>query len=226
MRLAEALRPGPEHRARRLYDAAPRRIRAHLWLRWATCPFDAVAQVVPTSGHVLEVGCGHGSFANYLALSRLTRDVVGIDVDERKIRHSLTAAERARAHGAKVAFSLTAPGRIPPGPWDCILIIDVLYLLEPDRQRALLRDCASLLAPGGVLVVKEMGCHPRWKLAWNVLQETVSVRLLRITRGGRVFLLPPDRYADWMARDGLRVSQESLHRGYPHPHHLLVGHRV
>jgi 2-polyprenyl-3-methyl-5-hydroxy-6-metoxy-1,4-benzoquinol methylase len=181
----------------------------------------AVAAAVPREGRVLEVGCGHGLLANYLALESPERELHGIDIDGPKIEAARAAAETA---GWGTEFTTPPPGRLPDGPWDAIVIVDVLYLLTEDQQRRLLRDCAAALGPGGVLVVKEMSPSPRWKSAWNRVQETLAVRLLRITEGeGGFIFMTPDQLAAWMTDDGLVVSHRPLHKGYPHPHHLVVG---
>jgi 2-polyprenyl-3-methyl-5-hydroxy-6-metoxy-1,4-benzoquinol methylase len=205
-----------------LYKDSTLVTRAHVRVRWATCPFRAVAAEVPASGRILEVGCGHGLLSLLLALGSPGRDVHGIDVDEDK----LDAARGAAVRGdLAAAFDVARGGDVPDGPWDGIAIVDVLYLLDADSQRALLVACAQRLAPGGRLVVKEMAPVPRWKAAWNHAQEVAAVKLLRITEGGELTFLPPAELAAAMAGAGLAVRERPLHRHYPHPHHLLVGTR-
>ena len=196
-------------------------MRAHTTVRWATCPFPAVAAQLPAAGRILEVGCGHGLLSIFLALESADRSVVGIDVDEDK----LTAA-RAAAAGLPVTFETVQGAELPEGPWDGIAIVDVLYLLAAADQRSLLRSCAAALAPGGVLAVKEMALVPRWKARWNVVQETMSVKLLGITEGEELTFLPPADMAAAMVEGGLAVRDRPVHRGYPHPHHLLVGRKA
>lgn len=72
-------------------------------------------------------------------------------------------------------------GAVPAGPWDAIVIVDVLYLQPADAQRALLAEAATRLAAGGLLLVKEMSPAPEWKATWNRWQETVAVSVLGIT---------------------------------------------
>lgn len=208
-----------------LYANAPLPVRAHVWTRWATCPFRRVAEAVPAKGRVLEMGCGFGVFACHLAVSSRERDVLGVDVDVRKIVHGRFAAERAREKGARCEMHLEPPGDVPEGPWDAVVIVDVLYLLEPDAQAGLLQSCAQQLALGGVLVVKEMARSPRWKARWNTVQETLAVKVLRITSGEQLTFLEPEVLGSWMRSEGLTVDHRSLDRGYPHPHHLIVGRR-
>ena len=210
----------PRRRVVGLYSGAPLTDRVHVAVRWATCPFPAVAAQLPGTGRILEVGCGHGVLSLYLALTSADRQVVGVDVDEDKLAVARTAAG---AEGLAATFDVVAGAELPAGPWAGIAIVDVLYLLSADDQRSLLRSCAGLLAPGGVLAVKEMALVPRWKATWNRVQETASVKVLGITEGSELTFLAPADMAGAMAEGGLTVRDRPIHRGYPHPHHLLVG---
>lgn len=194
--------------------------RLHTRIRWASAPLGPVADALPTEGRILEIGCGHGLFAAYAALSAPRREVLGTDIDAAKV----AVAQRALADLAPRLRIETAPdGAVPAGPWDGIAIVDMLYLLPPDRQRALLGEAAAALAPDGRLVVKEMDVRPRWKARWNVLQETISVRGLRITEGATIQVVDPALMAEWLAADGLSTTRTRLDRGRLHPHHLLIG---
>lgn len=205
-----------------LYRGAPAAARAHVRVRWSTCPFPAVAAEVPSSGRVLDVGCGHGLLSLALARSSRERRLHGIDVDGDKLAAARAAAERG---SLDCTFTAACGAELPVGPWDAVAIVDVLYLLGAGEQLGLLAACAGALAPGGTLVVKEMAPAPRWKAAWNRAQETASVRVLGITAGDRLTFLPPAELAATMADAGLEVTDRPVHRGYVHPHHLLVGRR-
>lgn len=210
----------PRRRVLALYRGAPLTDRAHVAVRWATCPFPAVAAQLPATGRILEVGCGHGLLSLYLALTSLERTVVGTDVDEDKLAAAQKAAEGA---GLAASFEVVKGAELPDGPWAGVAIVDVLYLLPADDQRSLLQACAGLVSPGGTLVVKEMALEPRWKATWNRLQETASVKLLGITEGEELTFLSPADMAAAMGDGGVTVRERPIHRGYPHPHHLLVG---
>ncbi|SCX52520.1 Methyltransferase domain-containing protein [Klenkia marina] len=214
----------PDRAARRAFAAyrnAPVGHRAHLLVRWVTCPFAPLVDVLPTHGRVLEVGCGHGLFSTYLAERSPGLAVHGVDIDADKV----AVAAASTRPGDRRSFAVAPSGAVPAGPWDAVVLVDVLYLLDAAGQRALLEECAARLAPGGVLVVKDMAVTPLWKARVNALQETVSVRLLGITEGSRDFdFVPPDERARWLVAAGLvDVRSRRLDRGRAHPHHLLVG---
>lgn len=208
--------------ALRAYAAAPLSARLHLVVRWLTCPFPPIVEVLPSQGRVLEVGCGHGLFSGYLARRAARLQVHGVDIDADKIA---VAAVSAPAAGGRLNFAVSDSGSVPDGPWDAVVLVDVLYLLDEPAQKALLKSCAASLAPGGLLVVKDMSTRPRWKARWNAVQEALSVRVLKITAGSPEFAFTdPDVRAGWLVAAGLTdVRSRRLDRGRVHPHHLLVG---
>jgi len=212
----------PGRTVRAAFDDASLAARAHVRVRWASCPFPAVAAAVPTEGRILEVGCGHGLFSMYLALSGPGRTVVGVDLDADKIAEARAAAARL---GVDVTFEVGTAARLPAGPWDAIVIVDVMYLLDERAQRTLLDECVAQLADGGALVVKEMSATPTWKATWNRTQEALAVKVLRITEGGGLHFVPSEQLAAWLREAGLVVTETPLDRHYPHPHALLAARR-
>ena len=204
------------------YRHSPAAARAHVLVRWLSCPFDPVVDVLPRTGRVLEVGCGHGLFSTYLAARSPQLTVHGVDIDQDKIAVARGTVGGPADHRT---FEASTSGEVPAGPWDAVVLVDVLYLLDAAGQRGLLEECAARLAPGGLLVVKDMATTPRWKARVNALQEAVSVRVLGITEGSADFaFVDPDERARWLTGAGLLdVRARRLDRGRAHPHHLLVG---
>ena len=88
-----------EQRVRDAYRGLGRGDRFHVAVRWRSCPFAQVEQHVPRAGRVLDLGCGHGSFALYLAARSAERTVTGVDVDADKLAAARQAAGRGRRWG-------------------------------------------------------------------------------------------------------------------------------
>ena len=209
-------------RALRLYRSAPVGVRAHVTVRWFSAPFPAIVEVLPPAGRILEIGCGHGLFSAYAALDGSGRDVLGVDIDASKIEAAIAAATDVEG----LEFRVAPDGAVPAGPWDVVVFVDVLYLLPAEQQRALLLEAVRTLAPDGRVVVKEMGTRPAWKVRWNTLQETLSVKVLRITEGSSFDFVHPVTMAGWLTEVGLEVELHRLDAGRVHPHHLLVARRT
>ncbi|MBI3074575.1 MAG: class I SAM-dependent methyltransferase [Deltaproteobacteria bacterium] len=196
----------------------------HAWGRWMSCPFEAIASEVPERGKILEIGCGHALFTAHLAMTSPHREVVGIDISPEKI---VVARETAHwlslKRGNRFEVRLTEPGQIPKGPWDAIVIVDVLYLMTYDDQRSLLEAAARELGPCGRLIIKEMSDAPRWKTVFNRFQESLAVNVLRFTTGKGLHFVPPAEIVGWLESAGLsHASSRRLDHASLHPHHLLV----
>jgi len=208
--------------ARRAYASQSFATRAHVALRWWTCPFGAVARAVPATGTVLDAGCGHGLFTVYLAAQSPARRITGVDIDEDKLGIARAAA-RAAGVDDRVDFRQVTAGWHPDASWDTIVEVDMLYLLGGRRATEWLTQASGALTPGGHLVVKELDVEPRWKARWSRFQEVLATRVARITEGDELELVPKRAVVDAMAGSGLRVDAYRLDRARVHPHYLAVG---
>lgn len=200
-----------------LYRSEKPLVRFHIRVRYRRALLDELVQYVPESGSVLEIGCGHGAFANLLSLTSDRRRITGIDVAENKI----ATAQRTVGDRANISFLVAdALNYLPREKPDAIVIMETLYLIPYDEQETMLRTLAGRLAPDGVLIFTEACRDASFAFRRVVLQETISVKLLRITAGKRLYFRSEREWTALLDRIGL--SARVIRRRTPNPTYLFL----
>jgi 2-polyprenyl-3-methyl-5-hydroxy-6-metoxy-1,4-benzoquinol methylase len=188
--------------------------------RWYLCPMQKLASYVPQTGAIMDLGCGHGMFTQLLARESNQREVIGVDLDARKIE----IARQVSLPNLRFILGDVADVDLPPV--QAVTILDVFYLIPYEVQERLLAAAAARLAPDGVIVLKEMAETPRWKVRLNWLEETLAVKILHITQGSEFYFRP---CADWqklLGDLGFQVETIPLDHGYYHPHIVFIGRKL
>lgn len=112
---------------------------------------DMVELLLPSSGSVLDAGCGTGRIA--IELARRGYDVVGVDLDPAMLdlaRHK--APELAWQHG-NLADARIADASGELRLFDLAIAAgNVMIFLEPGTEAAVVTNLAAHLRPGGALV--------------------------------------------------------------------------
>ncbi len=186
--------------------------------KFKICPLLPIEPLLPRAGRVLDLGCGNGLFAAILKLGSPERTIVGFDLDEKKI----DSARAAFKDWEGMDFSVGDLIHSDYPSADIITIIDVLYLIPPDAQEAILRKCHAALPAGGVLAVKDMDTRPRWKYAWNTVQETLAVKIIGFTLGSRFYFQSRENFTALLQKIGFEVEVVPLDKGYWYPHILYL----
>ncbi len=182
-------------RALRRYDQAPLLDRLFVRGRAYLSDLTFVEPFVPRRGFVVDLGCGHGLFANLLREVSEGRRVLGVDADPRKI----AVAKLSEREGLRFELGDIVAGE--PPPCDCVTIVDVLYLLPVEAQERVVARSAAALPEGGLLIIyaQEARLDPRYALGYA--QELVSTSL-GVTKGGRgrFFYLTREEMTAMLAR--------------------------
>lgn len=117
-----------------------------------TAVIEAVVSGLPPAGRVLDVGCGEGWLAR--ALSSLGAQVHGVDASAPLVEAARDESEGATFDVLDYEAAAANPDRLG-GPYDVAVFN---FSLLDDRAAAPLRAAASVLEPGGRLVVQSV--HP------------------------------------------------------------------
>jgi 2-polyprenyl-3-methyl-5-hydroxy-6-metoxy-1,4-benzoquinol methylase len=204
--------------ALKLYSDEPLGTRLFVQLRRCLSPVQSIAEKVPGSGSVLDIGCGHGLISLALACAQAKRRILGIDPSSAK----LDIAARAGKKLPNVEFRRSSAEDVHDEKFDVILLIDVLYLLPYERKLALLRRCRNLLSPDGTLIVKASDTHPAWKYAVTYAQEKFMTGAeLTLGHCGLHFLSCRQNNA-LLHHAGFVTEMHHLRHWTPYPHVFFV----
>jgi SAM-dependent methyltransferase len=161
-------------------------------LEWAEGRRTALTQAAAvlgrhaSGGHILDVGCGAGTFFDCLDPARWTR--CGVEVSAAAATHT------ARAHGADVFAGTLREAHLEAESLDAVSMLDVIYYF--DDVRADLREAWRLLRPGGHLLIEIAGQR------YQLLRSRGPVCALL---SGQWTRLRPDDHRHWMSPKALRA---------------------
>jgi 2-polyprenyl-6-hydroxyphenyl methylase/3-demethylubiquinone-9 3-methyltransferase len=162
---------------------------------------DGAARAPFAGLRLLDIGCGGGLLCE--PMSRLGFAVTGVDASERNIG---TASTHAAELGLAIDYRTgTAEGLLEAGesPFDVVLNMEVIeHVAEPG---VFLRDCARLVAPGGMMVVATLNRTLKALALAKIGAEYVLRWLPRETHDWRKFLKPEEIRA-FLADEDLGVQ--------------------
>lgn len=138
-------------------------------------------KLLPDEGLLVDVGCGRGMLLALVREARLLHKDGGWPADwpppPRRIKlHGIerrlwraAAAKTALGSAARIEISPLALASVPR--CTAVALIDALRFIAPAEQEQLLRHVASKLAPGGVVLLREIDTAPFRSFAYSRLLE-------------------------------------------------------
>jgi SAM-dependent methyltransferase len=181
-------------------------------------PALAALLALPPLGTVLDLGCGRGQLALALLLAGRAGNVTGLDLDAAKIAQAGSAAEGLAARFLVADLvSADIPG------CDTALLIDVLLLMPPAAQRALL---GRVIAAGPArIIIRAFDPDRGWRSTIGFVVEHLRRRLGADRAGDGVAPLPLRDLAAPLDAAGFRVSVTPCWGGMPLPNVLILAER-
>jgi SAM-dependent methyltransferase len=111
-------------------------------------------ELLPERARAIEIGSGTGQHAAYF-----TAEWAGLTwqpTDASTTGLASVAAYRAESDATRLleplALDVTRDA-LPPGPWDAVFAANVIHIAPWEVSRALLREAAGALGPGGLLIL-------------------------------------------------------------------------
>ncbi len=167
--------------ARDLFSDTPFVFRLMQRYRPFICPFEVLVPHVPFDVAALDVGCGGGLFLALLAI--LGRRIRGVGIDSSK--PAIQCAQRVseeinkRSLGSELRFYLLSPDQpLPQGLYDVVSIIDVMHHVPSADQRRFLESAIERVAPGGLLLYKDIAISPLWRRLASRLHDLIIAQQL------------------------------------------------
>lgn len=196
-------------------------VRAYCWVRfWILRQrfLDEIGQYLPPAGPVLDIGCGFGLFSLYYAATGPARFVRGIDLNPRRIALARRAAARLSienvAYEEGDARTFKGDGEVAAA-----YMLDIVHHIAPETVRPLFQRLHACLAPGGVLVVKDVDTRPapkRW-FTWALDKLMAPATPVRYWSG--------DELAAALRGAGFEVRRHAMLDFLPYPHVIYIATR-
>jgi 2-polyprenyl-3-methyl-5-hydroxy-6-metoxy-1,4-benzoquinol methylase len=174
--------------------------------------------LLPPDGRILDVGCGFGLWAAYFGQMEPARAIIGVDSSERRVEMAQRVVERL---GVQAQF-LCADIRHADveGPFAAAYVLDVLHHIPRADQRAVLERLRDLLAPSGVLLIKDITTEPWYGLKFTEVLDRAMV--------GFHEELAYRHHREWrelLEELGFRVRVVRVPDVLPYPHVVLAATR-
>lgn len=126
------------------------------WKFWEE-PYEELEKLIPDHGKIIDLGCGEGILANFLALSSNKRKVLGFEIDKTRLFVANRNIPNTQFKQADIT-KLTIPS------CDVITLFHVLHHLDSyEEQEEVLKSCFKALKKNGKLLIVDVEIKPSIK---------------------------------------------------------------
>ena len=198
------------HNIRSLYNYRGAFVESYIAWKLRLDPiYRRVDEFVSDAGVVIDVGCGYGLMSNILARKSLRRNVIGIDVDSRRIR--VAQATALAVPNAQFELGNVLDAELPEA--DVVLLVDVLHYWSKEKQRDLIAKACNALHPGGVLVFRDACRAKGWSHRLTAWSERIAARAGHSHRGEGLHFCEEEFYLRTFDSHGLTVQERPTDMG-------------
>lgn len=179
---------------------------------------EEIEQYLPNEGEILDLGCGFGLFALYIAARKPNARVIGLDVNERRLQIARQAAGKLGI--ANVEFSQHDLREWRPGAEGRIAgayALDVFHHIPTASGNRLLNDLFGHLQGDGRFLLKDIDTTPRAMLWFTFLLD------LLMSPRDQFHYRSAGAWQEQLAASGFHpIYLHHLWDILPYPHILLI----
>lgn len=181
-------------------------------------PYEELNKAVPKAGKVLDLGCGDGLLANYLAISSPKRNVVGVEISKSRVMQASHGISNAHFKQADIL-------KLGSYKANSVVLAHVLHHLPSKKdQEVLIEKLSKQLKKNSKMVILEISRQPYYKYLFSMFTDSVIVPILF---EGKLFSY--NFYyrtaRDWrklLTQYGFKVTLKHRNKGMPFSHVVII----
>jgi 2-polyprenyl-3-methyl-5-hydroxy-6-metoxy-1,4-benzoquinol methylase len=178
-----------------------------------------IEQYFPSSGNILDIGCGFGLFSSYFALGNDHLSFWGFDKNQRRIQFAETLSETLELKNVSFyvqnAVDLSAQEK-----YSMIYMMDIIHHLPKDFVPKFISNLTEILDYGGKLIIKDVDSFPFPKMVFTLLLDKI------MSPSDPVHYWPSSELMNLLESNNLKVFRHSINDILPYPHVLYICHKM
>jgi 2-polyprenyl-6-hydroxyphenyl methylase/3-demethylubiquinone-9 3-methyltransferase len=177
---------------------------------------EEIEQYLPDDGEILDLGCGFGLFALYMASCKPNANVIGLDINDKRLQIARAAAAKLGIRNVSFQHQDLRdwhPAQIIAGAYS----LDVFHHMPVESGNRLLADLSAHIKPGGRFLLKDIDTHPRAMLWFTYLLDVI------MSPRDHFFYRSSNEWERQLAASGFTpIYLHYLWDILPYPHILLI----
>lgn len=186
-------------------------------IRFWDSPYIEVEKLVTKKGLILDLGCGEGTFSNFLAMSSPKRKIIGVDVDNERVSN----AYRGIQNTSFVLGDITKR-KFPRA--DAIIFFHLLHHLKSSSDQInLIRKSLDCFKKDGRLIIVEIDKKPKFKywLTWLTDHFIVAWLFEKKLYTKKILFRSRREWTEILERFGLAVKVTDISKNKPFSHIII-----
>lgn len=180
-------------------------------------PFEDIDKLIPKKAEILDLGSGDGLLSNYLALSSNKRNVVGIEMNEKRVLISPKGLKNVKFKQGNILTH-----KLPKT--DVYILAHVLHHLPSKiHQEKLLKKIAGVMQKKQKLLILEIDNKPKLKYITTWLTDAFIVPILFEQKifNKNFYYRNRKEWYNLLDQLGFKIRIKKVHKGMPFSHVLI-----